>query len=55
MTVQQPIETPREHYMEVAQKEMIAFELKEREFSKKLRNERAEELRLLFHKAEFHS
>lgn len=37
---------PQQNFMEAAQKEMIAFELKERQFRKKLKSERAEELHL---------
>ncbi len=37
---------PRDSFMEAAQKEMIAFELKEREFSKELKKDRAEELHM---------
>jgi hypothetical protein len=40
------VEPPRNSFMEAAQKEMIAFELREREFSKKLKKDRAEELRM---------
>lgn len=40
------VEPPRESFMEAAQKEMIAFELKEREFRKKLKTDRAEKLHL---------
>lgn len=40
------VETPRGSFMEAAQKEMIAFELREREFSKKLKKDRAEELHM---------
>ena len=36
--------TPRESFLEAAQKELIAFERREREFSKKERQERAAEL-----------
>jgi hypothetical protein len=39
---------PRDSFMQAAEREMIAFELKEREFRKKLKAERAEELRLRF-------
>ncbi|WOH48194.1 hypothetical protein [Bradyrhizobium sp. sBnM-33] len=38
--------TPRERFLEAAQKELAAFERKENEFRKKLRKERAAELRL---------
>lgn len=40
------VEPPRDSFMEAAQKEMIAFELREREFSKKLKKDRAEELQM---------
>ena len=40
------VEAPFESFMEAVQKEMIAFELKEREFTKKLKKDRAEELRI---------
>ncbi|MBA7468162.1 MAG: hypothetical protein DI543_16260 [Bradyrhizobium icense] len=42
----QLIETPRESFMDAAQKEMVAFERSEREFRKRAREERAEELHL---------
>jgi hypothetical protein len=38
------VEPPRDSFMEAAQKEMIAFELREREFSKSLKKDRAEQL-----------
>jgi hypothetical protein len=38
--------TPRDRYLETAQKELAAFEQREREFSKKELKERAVELRL---------
>jgi hypothetical protein len=40
------VEPPRDSFMEAAQKEMIAFELWEREFRKKLKKDRAEELHM---------
>ena len=40
------VETPRDSFLEAAQKELIAFERKEREFRRKAKQERAEELRL---------
>jgi hypothetical protein len=40
----QLIETPHDRFMEAAQREMIAFERKEREFRKKEKQERAEQL-----------
>jgi len=39
--------TPRDRFLEAAQKELTAFERREREFLKKERQERAEELRLV--------
>ena len=36
--------TPRDRFLEAAQKELIEFERREREFSKKERKERAAEL-----------
>jgi len=39
----QPIETPREDFMLVAEKEMIAFEQKERELRRQERLERVKE------------
>jgi hypothetical protein len=47
--------TPRERFLEAAQKEMIDFERKEREFRKKAKQERAAELRLPLRKSELHS
>jgi hypothetical protein len=38
--------TPRDRFLEAAQKELDAFERKESEFRKMLRNERAAELQL---------
>ena len=46
--------TPRDRFLEAAQKELAAFERREREFSKKERNERAAELRLPSDKTEPH-
>jgi hypothetical protein len=43
---EQQVEPPRDSFMDAAQKEMIAFELKEREFRKRLKKERAEELQM---------
>ncbi|WOH53627.1 hypothetical protein [Bradyrhizobium sp. sBnM-33] len=37
--------TPRDRFLEMAKKELAAFERREREFSKKEREERAAELR----------
>ena len=42
----QPVVSPREGFMEAAQREMIAFELKERELRKQEKQERAEQLHL---------
>jgi hypothetical protein len=38
--------TPRERFLEAAQKELIAFERREREFRKKDREDRAAKLQL---------
>ena len=38
--------TPRDRFLEAAQKELVAFEQREREFSRKERQERAAELLL---------
>jgi hypothetical protein len=38
--------TPRDRFLEAAQKELIAFERREREFSKKERQERAAQLQI---------
>lgn len=48
-------ETPRKSFMEAAEREMFAFERKEREFRKKAKQERAAELGLPLSKTEFHS
>lgn len=40
----QSIETPRESFKEAAQREMLAFERKEREFRKRDKQERAQQL-----------
>jgi hypothetical protein len=47
--------TPRDRFLEAAQKELAAFERREREFSKKERQERAAELQIPVQKSEFHS
>ena len=39
-------ETPRDSFMEAAQREMLAFERREREFSKREKQERAEQLHM---------
>lgn len=49
MTRVQEIQTGRDDFLEAAQKEMIAFERKEREFRKRARKEEAEELHLPVH------
>jgi hypothetical protein len=38
--------TPRDRFLEAAQKELIAFEQREREFSRKERQERAAQLQI---------
>ena len=38
--------TPRDRFLEAAKEELVAFEKKERQFRKMLRNERAEALGL---------
>jgi hypothetical protein len=38
--------TPRDRFLEAAQKELVAFEQREREFSKKERQDRAAELQI---------
>lgn len=47
--------TPRDRFLEAAQKELAAFEQREREFSKKERQERAVELQIPVHKGELHN
>lgn len=47
--------TPRGRFLEMAQKELAAFEQREREFSRKEREERAAELQIPLHKSELHS
>jgi hypothetical protein len=47
--------TPRDRFLEAAQKELAAFEQREREFSRKERQERAAELQIPLHKSELHS
>ena len=46
--------TPRDRFLEAAQKELAAFERREHEFSKKERQERAAELRIPADKFEPH-
>lgn len=53
--IEQMAETPRGCFMEAAQREMIAFERREREFCKQVKNERAEELHMPRLKGELHS
>ena len=53
--VEQSVETQREGFMESAQREMIAFERREREFCKQVKRERAEELHMPRLKRELHS
>ena len=48
-------ETSRDRFLEAAQKEMIAFERKEREFRREAKRERASLLRLPVHGAELHN
>jgi hypothetical protein len=48
-------ESPRDRFLEVAQEEMRKFELKEREFRRKARQERAAQLRLPLTKADLNS
>jgi hypothetical protein len=47
--------TPRDRFLETAQKELAAFEQREREFSRKEREERAAELQIPVHKGELHN
>jgi hypothetical protein len=47
--------TPRDRFLEAAQKELTAFERREREFSKKEREERAAELRIPANKLGLHN
>ena len=42
----QLVESPRDSFMEAAQREMIAFERKERELCKQEKLERAEQLKM---------
>ena len=44
----QLVETPRDSFVEAAEKELIAFERKEREFRKREKQERAEQLKDVF-------
>jgi hypothetical protein len=47
--------TPRDRFLRAAQKELLEFERREREFSKKERLERAAELQIPDQKSELHS
>jgi hypothetical protein len=47
--------TPRDRFLQAAQKQLVAFEQREREFSKKERQERAAELQIPANKLELHS
>jgi hypothetical protein len=51
----QLVEMPRDSFMEAAERELIAFERKEREFRKQVKQERAEELHMPALKREFHN
>jgi hypothetical protein len=53
MTTQLAV-TPRDRFLQAAEKEMIDFERREIEFRKKEREERAAELRLPIEKREIH-
>ena len=53
MTTQLAI-TPRDRFLQAAEKEMINFERREIEFRKRDREERAAELRLQIEKQEIH-
>jgi hypothetical protein len=47
--------TPRDRFLQAAQKELVAFEQRERAFSKRERQERAAELQIPADKPERHS
>ena len=47
--------TPRDRFLEAAQKELAAFERREREFSNKERQERAAELQIPIERPGFRS
>jgi len=51
----QLVETRHDDFMEAAQRELIAFERREREFRKRVKHERAEELDMPAFGKEFHS
>jgi len=46
--------TPRDRFLEAAQRELAAFEQREREFTKRQKQERAAELQIPTIKNEFH-
>lgn len=47
--------TPRDRFLQAAQKELTEFEKREREFSKKEKQERAAELQIPVDRPGFHS
>lgn len=47
--------TPRDRFLDAAQKELMEFERREREFSKKEKQERAAELQIPLERIGFHS
>jgi hypothetical protein len=47
-------ETPRDRLLEAAEKELIACERRERDFSRRMRQERAEELQIAALKQALH-
>lgn len=53
-TADQPGEARRESFLEVAQREMIAFENKERDFRQRARQEELAQLRLASIPSELH-
>jgi hypothetical protein len=55
MTERQSAETARDRFLEAAQKELLDFERKEREFRKEAKRERASLLRLPVHNSELPS
>ena len=55
MTIsQQQVDTWRDRFLEAAQRELIAFERKERAFKKQLKQEEAEKLKLPLRMTEPH-
>jgi hypothetical protein len=52
---EQLVEKPRGNFMEAAQREMIAFEQKEREFRRQEKQERAEQLDMAVLKRQLNS